>query len=387
MALPSTIAVVVPRHAGGAAVGGAETLLRQLALRCAGRGIRTRILTTCATNHFTWANERPPGVERDGDVQVEFFPVDDRDAGRFHELQQTLSRGGSLTRSEEDEWLAHSVHSTALYDHLRSADYGRVLAGPYLFGLTAGAARTCPDRTLLVPCLHDEPFAYVTPIREMFGRVRGSLYNSEPERELAVRIHGPAAARGRVVGMGIEPFHADPCAFAERRGLDAPYVLYSGRREGAKGTPMLIEYLRVFRDRTGRDIRLVMTGSGPVEPLPFVMDAGLLPENEKREAMAGAKVFCHPSRLESLGIVILESFMAGTPALVNEGSEVLRWQCERSGAGLWFRHYPDFEAMLDRLLGDETLRTAMGAQGSRFARTEYVWSSVDARLFQALETL
>jgi glycosyltransferase involved in cell wall biosynthesis len=227
----------------------------------------------------------------------------------------------------------------------------------------------------------------VSLIREMFGAVRGCLFNSGPERDLAARICGLPAARGRVVGMGIEPFDADPAAFAARRGIDAPYVLYSGRREAAKGVPMLAEYVRVFRERTGRDVRLVMTGSGAVDPHPFVIDAGMLPEAEKREAMAGARVFCHPSRLESLGIVLLESFMAGTPALVNEGSEVLHWQCRRSGAGLGFRHYPDFEAMLDRLLADEPLRARMGAQGRRFVQAEYSWPAVDARLFQALETL
>lgn len=387
MGAVSSIAVVVPRHADGGTVGGAETLLRQLALRCAGRGLRVRLLTTCAKSHFTWANERPAGVVRDGPIEVEYFPVDDRDAGLFLEHQQTLSRGGDLSREQEEAWLANSVHSRALYEHLRAADYDRILAGPYLFGLTVGAARIRPDRTLLVPCLHDEPFAYVSLIREMFGAVRGCLFNSEPERDLAARICGLPAARGRVVGMGIEPFDADPAAFAARHGLGAPYLIYSGRREAAKGTPLLAEYVRVFRERTGRDVRLVMTGSGPVDAHPFVLDAGLLPEAEKREAMAGARVFCHPSRLESLGIVLLEAFMAGTPALVNEGSEVLQWQCRRSGAGLWFRHYPDFEATLDRLLADEPLRAAMGAQGRRFARTEYSWPAVDARLSQALDTL
>jgi glycosyltransferase involved in cell wall biosynthesis len=387
MGAASSIAVVVPRHADGATAGGAETLLRQLALRCAGRGLRVRLLTTCAKSHFTWANERPAGVVRDGPIEVEYFPVDDRDAGVFLEHQQAMGRGAELTRAQEEAWLANSVHSRALYEHLRTADYDRVLAGPYLFGLTVGAARVRPEKTLLVPCLHDEPFAYVSLIREMFGAVRGCLFNSEPERDLAARICGLPAARGRVVGMGIEPFDADPAAFAARRGIDAPYVLYSGRREAAKGVPMLAEYVRVFRERTGRDVRLVMTGSGPVDPHPFVLDAGMLPEAEKREAMVGARVFCHPSRLESLGIVLLEAFMAGTPALVNEGSEVLQWQCRRSGAGLGFRHYPDFEAMLDRLLADEPLRARMGAQGRRFVQAEYSWPAVDARLFQALETL
>ena len=81
--------------------------------------------------------------------------------------------------------------------------------------------------------------------------------------------------------------------------------------------------------------------------------------------MAGALAFVHPSTFESFGIVLLESFLAGTPALVHARSEVLRWQCRRSGGGLWFRHYPDFEEELLLLLNNENLRKRMGAAGKK----------------------
>ena len=267
-------------------------------------------------NHFTWANERAPGILRDGELEVMLFPVDARDGERYLALQQRIGRGEPLTDAEEAAWLMNGVRSRALIAHLRAADYERVIAGPYLFGLTVDIAEALPERLLLVPCLHDEPFARLRTIRAMFARARGCLFNSDPELELAQRLVGFDPARGRVVGMGIEPFEADPTAFAASRALDAPYVIYSGRREAAKGTPALIEYLRTFRERTGRDVRLVLTGSGPVEPAPFVLDAGVLPEREKREALAGARVFVHSSRLESFGIVLLEAFMARVPALV-----------------------------------------------------------------------
>lgn len=387
MAAAGSIAVVAPRHAVGAAIGGAETLLRALARRLAAAGRKVRLLTTCAEDHVTWANARPPGTVKDGPLEVVRFPVDPRDVERFHELQQSISRGAALRPEEEAVWIANSVHSRALYDHLRAENYDRVLVGPYLLGLTVGVVRAVPDRALLVPCLHDEPFARTGPIRDMFAAIRGCLFNSEPERDLARRLYGLEAGRGRVVGMGIDGFDADPQAFAARRGLTAPYVLYSGRRETAKGTPLLQAYVGLYRERRGADVRLVVTGSGPVEPGPHVIDAGVLPEAEKREAMAGAAVFVHPSRLESFGIVLLEAFMARAPALVHAGSEVLRWHCARSGGGLWFRHYLDFEACLDRLLADAALRRALGAQGRRYVEREYAWPAVDARLFQALETL
>ncbi len=390
MSAPASIAFVSPRYAAGATVGGAETLLRELARRLAAAGRRVTFLTTCATNHFTWANELEPGPWRDGAIEGLRFPVDaDRDAGEFLRVQTALSRGTPVSRADEDIWMRNSVNSAALIRHLceEGTRYDRILAGPYLFGLVYHAARACPDRTLLVPCLHDEPFAYTTVMREMFAAVRGCLFNSGPERDLAARLYDFAPSRGAIVGMGLDPFDADPRAFAARYRLDAPYVLYSGRREPLKGTTLLVDYLQTFRERTGRDVRLALTGSGPFEPAPFIRDFGFLPEAEKHAAMAGAVAFIHPSTLESLGIVLLEAFLAGAPALVHAGGAVLRWQCARSGGGLWFRHYPDFEMALLRLLDDPALRNRLGAQGREFVRREYAWPEVERRLVQALDTL
>ena len=201
--------------------------------------------------------------------------------------------------------------------------------GPYLFGLIYFASRIHPEKTLLVPCLHDEPFAYLGVMKKMFEAVRGFMFNTEPEHELARRLFGICRPRSvRVVGMGIDPFEADPNAFAARHGLTPPYVIYSGRREDGKGTPLLCDYMQAFRERTGQDIKLVFTGSGPIEAppelLPHILDLGFVGEQEKHEAMAGALAFVHPSTFESLGIVLLESLLAGTPALVHARSEVLQ---------------------------------------------------------------
>ncbi len=390
MAAPRSIAIVAPRYPEGETVGGAETLLRRLAERLAAGGLEVAFLATCARDHFTWANEWPAGRSEVRGVVVHRFPVNaDRNVPLFLARQAAIDRGETLSRAEQLEWLRHSVNSDALLEHLRAegARYDRVLAGPYLFGLVYHAALLHPEKTLLVPCLHDEPFARQPVIREMFEAVRGGLFNSEPELELAARLLGFDPRRGAVVGMGIEEFEADSSAFARRRGLRAPYVFYCGRREAGKGTPLLTDYVRVFRERTGREIELVCAGSGPLDAAPYIRDVGFLSESEKREAMAGAVAFIHPSLLESFGIVLLEAFMAGAPGLVRAGGTVLRRLCERSGGGLWFRHYPDFEAELMLLMDDPALRRRMGAQARAFVRREYGWPAVEARLRRALEEL
>ena len=392
MATAQRIAFVCPRFAEGATVGGAETLLREQALRAAAAGREVTFLATCATDHFTWNNVLPPGRRTVRGLDVEFFPVDeDRDVKTFLRAQEAISRGKQVSDDEAAAWLRNSVTSRALCDYLAAHGdaFDRIVAGPYLFGLVYFAARIHPARTVLVPCLHDEPFAYLAPFRDLFRSVHGFMFNTAPERDLARRLYGDDLPRAAVVGLGLAPFEADPAAFAERHGLTQPYVIYCGRREPLKGTPLLLDYMAAFRERSGRDVGIVLTGSGTVDPPPSlaagVMDLGFVPEQEKREAMAGALAFCHPSVNESLGIVALESWLARAPVLAHAGSEVLRYQCEQSRGGLWFRTYPEFEEELNLLLDDPALRRELGQRGRRYVLEQYGWDAVEPRLLAALD--
>lgn len=385
------IAFVCPRFPEGPTVGGAETLLKQQAVHLARNGLDVTFLTTCARDHFTWENKVPPGKRDIDGLHVHFFPVDEnRDIDTFLGVQAAICKGRPVSTEEESLWLDNNVNSRALYQHLRNEGgrYDAILTGPYLFGLVYHAAAIHPDKTLLVPCLHDEPFAYLKLIGNMFQSVRGCLFNSAPERDLARRIYDLADSRMHVVGMGIDPFESDPGIAAARHGIPAPYLLYCGRREPLKGTPLLIDYFSAFRARTGKDIRLLLTGAGPIELssaiAPYVMDLGFVSEREKHDLMAGALAFCHPSVNESLGIVILESWLAGTPVIVHAGSAVLQHHCRNSNGGLWFRTYPEFEESLLLLLDNRKLHDAMGAAGREYVRRDYCWQRVGRKLMDAL---
>lgn len=385
------IAFVCPRFAEGPTVGGAETLLKNLAVRAASAGLEVTFLTTCATNHFTWANELPAGPRTIDNINVIFFPVnEDRDVPAFLRAQEIISRSGVFTDNDEDVWLRNNVNSTSLCDHLREhgGQYDRIVMGPYLFGLIYFAAMIQPAKTILVPCLHDEPFAYLKSFRKMFRTVHGFMFNTVPERDLACRLYGLEPGNLSVVGMGLMPFDADQTAFAGKHGLSAPYVIYSGRREPLKGTPLLIDYITAFRGRTERDVKLVFTGSGqidiPSELSPHVIDLGFVSEEEKRDAMAGAVAFCHPSVNESLGIVILEAWLAQTPALVHGKSEVLRYQCKSSNGGLWFHTYPEFEEELILLLDNDGICSELGRSGREYVLREYSWKAVEPKMLEAL---
>lgn len=372
-------------------MGGAETLLKALAERAAADGRSVDFLTTCASDHFTWKNDVPPGTRTFGALRVTFFPVnEDRDLESFARIQQSIDRRQPLSRADEEAWIANSVNSRALIEYLTThrEHYDRIIAGPYLFGITYFASLVAPEKFFLIPCLHDEPFAYLSIMRDLFSRSAGLLFNTGPEKDLAQRLY-QCVDRGTIVGLGLDDFTSDGSSFRRARSMAQPYVMYSGRRETMKGTPLLTGFMHAFRQRTGRDVRLVFTGTGPIEaPSDMegaITDLGFVSEQEKHDAMAGAVCFIHPSVNESLGIVLLESWLAGTPALVHGKSAVLRDQCRRSGGGLWFNYYPEFEECLLRLMDDTTLRTSMAESGRNFVLSEYSWPAVSSRLFNALD--
>ena len=387
------LAFVAPRLYEPGTVGGAETLLYTVARDAAAAGCSVELLTTCAKSHVTWENEAPEGAfERDGMTIRRFAVNSGRDVDAFNSYNAAICRGEFLSDTEEADWLRQSVNSDTLIaylsDHLGGYDF--VLAGPYLFGLGEAAMRAAGDKGLLVPCLHDEEFARVRRIGKMFESVRGCLFNTEPERALAHRLYPRfRPSIEAVVAMGIPPFEATGDAFKKRHGLEGiEYVMYSGRREPLKGTPLLLDYIDLYRRRTGRDVRLVLTGSGPIDvPKTLeggVLDLGFVSEEEKREAMAGAAVFCHPSVNESLSIVLIEAWLARTPALVHSNGAVLRDQCRRARGGLWFHNYPDFEEELTYLLDHPDVRRAMAESGRDYAIRTYSPAAVTQRFLKAL---
>ena len=392
--MPSrTIAIVVPRY-GVQSAGGAEMLAQGVAERLAASGDRVSVLTTCARDHFTWANHYRPGTETIRGVTVRRFPVDprDHDAG-FASIQERISRGSGISPEEEKRWIGGSVHSAPLYDFIRS-DRGRfdcIIFLPYLFGTTWAGSAVAPEKSLLVPCLHDEPYARLGIFREMFDRVRGVIFNSRPERELARRLFGTEDARAAVAGMGFEARRRyRPGRFRRKVGLKTPFLLYAGRREAGKNTPLLVEYVRIFRKgNPARPLSLVLLGTGdvriPPECADGILDAGYVDEDLKHDGYAASLALCQPSVNESLSIVLMEAWLAGTAALVNGRCAVTADHCARSNGGLAFRDYYEFEECIHLLLERRGLREALAAGGRRYAETEYSWGASLARYREAFD--
>lgn len=387
-AQPLPVLFVVPRY-GRDIVGGAETLVRALVTRgLDATRFTPTVATTCAVDHTTWENALAPGESVEDGVRVLRFPVAPRDGERYAYLQQRLHTAGRLSYLNQLELLAASVWSGDLQRFLEreGPNFHRIVFAPYLFGTTFWGAQAHPERTLLLPCLHDEPEAHMDCLREPFGAVRGWIFNAPAEERLVRRLF--AVRDGAVVGCGLDlPTQPPPEGFARRHGLGR-YLIYVGRLEEGKRVQVAVEYTaRLVREQR-LDLKLVLVGTGsyqvPHEHRDVVVELGFLDEAEKRAALAGAVALVNPSELESLSLVLLEAWREGTPALVAAGSEVMREHCAASGGGRTFSDFADFSAEVSALIGDHGMRAAMGAAGRGYVEREYGWSTVTGRLSEAL---
>ncbi|MBI2469579.1 MAG: glycosyltransferase family 4 protein [Candidatus Rokubacteria bacterium] len=385
------VAFVAPRYGDGV-VGGAETLTRGLAEHLAAAGTPVEVLTTCARNHFTWKNELRPGVARERGVTVRRFPVARRDLDTFSRLQRRIMRGHRLSLEDQLRWAKESVSSPKLYAHLvnhRTA-YDVTCFAPYLFGLTLEGVRRV-ERPVLIPCLHDEPFAHLDVVRAAFEACRGFIFNSPPEAKLAQKLYGIGDRPSGVVGLGFDPpSPTDPAGFRRRHRLEGPLLLYLGRKEGGKNVPLLIEYALRYRQTHRRDLTLVLAGDGPVtvpRGAEGVRDLGYLDVREKADAYAAATVVCQPSVNESFSIILMEAWLAGVPVLVHSRCPVTTYHVFRAHGGLAFGDFYEFAEALTRLLDDASLRATLGAQGRAYVETEYAWPAVTGRLTETLERL
>jgi glycosyltransferase involved in cell wall biosynthesis len=380
---------VVPRF-GSATVGGAERLVRGLATNALPDGWSSEIATTCAVDHETWENVLDPGVLAEDGLVVRRFRVGPRNHTRFWQLHP-LIMSSQANYPDELEWLANSVWSPELQRFIADEGqaYDLILFSPYLFGTTVWGTQVRPDRSALIPCLHDEPYAYLSTVRRMFRSVRGCLFNSEGEERLARRLH--TVGRSGVVGMGFDAPETEPSVrFGEPRDLRS-FLLYAGRIEEGKRVDVAVDYAIRYASERPNAPRLALIGQGSYRPpdsaADVVVKVGFVGEEERRAAYSEALAVVNPSQLESLSLVLMEAWLEGTPCLVAAESEVMREHCERSGGGFTFDSYDSFRDALDRLRADDELRVGMGAAGRTYVLETYGWPHVRERFRQAVEDL
>jgi glycosyltransferase involved in cell wall biosynthesis len=377
---------------GEAVDGGAEYHCRLVAERLARRH-QVEVITSCAKNYITWANELPAGLGFVNGIPVRRFKVKRaRDPDRFGRRSQKVFQGPHDER-DELKWLEEQgPFSPSMMRYLRRnhGRYDYFIFFSYRYYHSYYGVGTLPQQSLLVPTAEKDEVLGLSIFRRFFQLPRAIVYNSYEERELIWELTGNREVRGDVVGVGTEvPAKMDAARFRQNHRVDDRYVIFIGRVDRNKGCPQLFNNLRRYREETGSKIRLVLVGGKKMDlpDDPYIYYAGYLSEEEKWSALAGSELLIMPSELESLSMVTLEAWAAGRPVLANGKCDVLRGQCRRSNAGLYYTDYYEFREALDLLEKDRELRGKLGRNGQRFFQDHYRWEVIENKYNHLLELL
>ena len=367
------VGIVVQRYGPGV-TGGAEAHAAQVVARMLPHW-ELRVLTSCATDHLTWANSLPPGESMVDGVPVLRFPNPrPRPMLELNVLSRRLF-GRPLDRAEEENWMAlQGPLLPGLWRHLavRSGEYDGFVAFTYLYVSTAWSVPLVGDRTLLVPTAHDDEALAFDSYAEVFERPRALLVNTPEELELIDRRF-PRHARARVVGVGVDPPAVQAGRFRARFEVPGDYLLYVGRVERGKGIPELLAAYARLRATSANAPALVLAGESSMDiRAEGVRVLGRIGEQEKWDGLAGALAAVVPSARESLSLLALEAFSVGTPVLGNSASAVVLGHVQRSGAGTVFAGEVDLVEAVGRVQRD---RRAMSRAARRYA-TGHGWARV-----------
>lgn len=382
------VAFVVQRY-GLEINGGAELLCRDVAEHLS-KYCDVDVITTCAIDYVTWKNEYDAGETRINNVLVKRFPVDfPRDIKRFNKCsEKVLCKDHSI--DEEIEWMKlQGPYSTKLFKFIEDNKdhYDLFFFFTYLYCTTFFGLPLVANKAILVPAAHDEPPVYLSIFNEMFHKPRAIMYNTKEEKDFVIQRFHNENIPYDVAGSGVSL----PEGLSSVKSLNITnkenFITYMGRIDESKGCGELFDFFQRYKEENNSSIKLLVLGKAvmKVPTHPDIVYLGFVSEEEKYNTLKESKILLMPSKYESLSIVLLEAWLCKKPVLVNGQCEVLKGQCIRSNAGLWYENYEEFRECLDLLLADEHLRDQLGNRGRKFVDMNYSWENIEKKYLDLME--
>jgi len=372
------IAIVVMRY-GEDIVGGAEYHARMIAEHLK-QFHQIDILTTCAKNYHTWANEYPEKTEIINEIRVFRFKNSKiRDVNKVVKFEEKIFYNRHSKKDEHDWIKENGPNCPGLIQYIRDHynEYQIFIFFTFRYYTSYFGIQAAKEKAYLVPEAEDDPALKLSTTHEIFQNVNGILYNVPEERKLILnRVQfDENAKKWDIIGCGIATPNKN--SFKKAENLK-PYILYLGRIEGSKGCYQLFDYYQRMLKENSHLPNLVLAGNDSI-PIPKhkkIHYIGFVTESEKESLLTNAELLIMPSPFESLSLVTLEAMAGGVPVLVNGECDVLKGHCLRSNAGLWYQNYEEFKEGLLLLLANNRLRQVIKINGIQYIRDNYSWEVV-----------
>lgn len=390
-----TIAFVIPWF-GEKIPGGAEMELRGLVTHLHYAGVSVEVLTTCVKDfNSDWStNYYKEGMDSVLGVKVRRFKVRKRDTNIFDAVNLKLMHNQKITLEEEKIYCKEMVNSPDLYEYMErnKEKYELFIFIPYMFGTTYYGCQICPEKSVLIPCLHDESYAYLNCFKNVFSKVAGMIFHAKPEAELANSLYDLKNVKNQVLGEGLDTeITSNAEQFRKKFKIDSPYILYAGRKDKGKNVDTLLQYFAEYKERNNSNLKLVLIGGGNIE-IPesvkaSVVDLGFVDIQDKYNACAGALLLCQPSHNESFSLVIMESWLCKRPVLVSGACAVTKHFVIDTNGGLYFDNYFEFEGSIDYLLKNKEIASQMGENGYQYVNNNFAWDVIVERYMHFFENI
>ena len=399
------VALVLPRFYPYR--GGYENSLLGIAKHLVERGHRVTVFTTVADDlEAFWL----PGLKT---FPAEQISIDGVTVRRFSiSYNKTLRRMSRLLgmlpywRWKAQFWRP-SFRIPGLHEALRRVDADLFHIGPLPYtnlmyaGLQAAEARGVP--LVATPCTHlgeegnDEVARhYLQPYQlnilqrcaKIFCMTNTELLMLERLGVTAEKVVAPCGIDLDFVAGG------NPEYLREKYNVDGPVVLQLAVKTFEKGSIALLEAMKILWS-LGSNAWLVMAGptvsdferylaaNAPISPRLLNLPA--FADQEKRDLLASATVVAQPSRVESLGLAMLEAWANAKPVIAADIA-VSRELVTESGGGVVVP-FGDANALADaieKMLADSDLRRSMGLGGEKKA-LEYEGPRLRQRTAEQME--
>lgn len=232
------------------------------------------------------------------------------------------------------------------------------------------------------------PPSFARDIRKRIEAADAVVAISQATKDDILKFTGAKEERVSIITPAYSEFFAEPgtddeiAKLKRDYGIDGPYWFFVGRRNPYKNFNALLRAWKLFRDQTGIDSWLVVTGAyGDLErfEIAYLMEHGLetrlvmtrtVDDQRLRSLYRGAAAFIFPSLYEGFGIPILEAFACRTPCILAD-TRVFREVAQ--DAALYFEPYSDesFAAQMAKAL-DSDVRGGLIEKGSERLKA-YSW--------------
>lgn len=384
------IAIINQRY-GAEVNGGSEYYTKKLAEHL-NEYYDVEVLTTTALDYDTWNPYFSDGVKIENGILVHRFQVKrTRNIKLFKVINKMVQLFPGFNKLLEPMWIKlQGPYCPNLINYIRENKnhYDTFIFVTYLYYTTVIGLPEVAEKAILVPTAHDEYCIYFHIYEKIFKSPKGIIYLTEEERRFTEQLFKNNNIPHNIAGSGVDvPDQVNSKGFREKFGIYSDYIIYTGRVDTSKKCDEMFQYFTKFNENHRKDLKLVVVGKMMMEKPgnEQILCMGFLNENDKVSALAGARALIMPSEHESLSLSVLEAMAIGIPIMVNGACSVLEGHCKKSGAGVTYKTYEQFDEGIELLYQNEEEYKKMCAAGMKYVRENYNWDKTVEKYRKIIE--